>query len=78
MAPQADPPLAAKSSNSFDRSTILGLFGTYGRIIVPSAAAASRGNIVLFRGQGNHVDLRGLEPMAIAGAVRSRAILACR
>jgi len=33
-------------------------------------AAASRGNVVLFCGGGNHVDLRGLELMAI-GRCRS-------
>jgi hypothetical protein len=43
----------------------------------PITTAASRGNVVLICGLGNHADLRGFEPMATAGAVRSRAILAC-
>jgi hypothetical protein len=37
----------------------------------PTDAAASRGNVVLFSGVGNHSGSR--EPMAIAGAGRSRA-----
>jgi hypothetical protein len=57
--------------------------GRFGR---PATAAASRGNIALFRGRGNHVDLRGLpggaEGIRTDGhrghSERSRAILACR